>query len=86
MEGIILPIDLKGDLLKKNRYTISESFYEALWSDRVYNYASLKMLISRLHSAVYNLISQNQSLWLEIRDALGGNTYLLMDISWVKKA
>ena len=30
------------------------------------------MLISRLHSAVYNLISYNQSLWLEIRDALGG--------------
>ena len=42
---------------KNNRYTISESFYEALWSSRVL-YASLKMLIlSRLHSAVYNLIS-----------------------------
>ena len=48
--GIILPTDLKGDLLNKNRYTISESFYEALWSSRA-------KLISRLHSAVYNLIS-----------------------------
>ena len=39
------------------------SFYEALLSSRVYNYASLKMLISRLH---FNIIE------LEIRDALGG--------------
>ena len=62
MEWIILPTDLKGDLLKKNRYTISKSFYEA------FSRASLKMFISRLHSAVYNLISQ----WLDIRDVLGG--------------
>ena len=55
----MLPTDLKGDLLKKNRYTISESFYEALWSAAESIYASLKMLISRLHSTVYNLISQN---------------------------
>ena len=35
VEGIILPTDLKGDLVKKNRYTILKSFYEALWSSRV---------------------------------------------------
>ena len=33
LEGIILPTDLKEDLLKI-QLTILESFYEALWSSR----------------------------------------------------
>ena len=39
VEGIILPTDLKRVFQTKDRYTVSESFYEALWSSRAYNYA-----------------------------------------------
>ena len=57
VEGIILPTDLKGNFLKKRKSVYYfRKFYEALWSSRVFKYASLKMLISRLLSAVYNLI------------------------------
>ena len=56
VEGIILPTDLKGYLLKKNRYNISESFYDALWSSRVYNYASLKVALSTLQFNIVELV------------------------------
>ena len=49
------PNGFKRGFAKKNRFTILESFHEALWSSRVH--ASLKVLISSVHSAVTNSIS-----------------------------
>ena len=54
VEGIILPTDLKGDLLKK----IGILFLKVSMRLCVCGLAAyIKMLISRLHSADYNLIS-----------------------------
>ena len=58
-------MDLKGDLLKKNRYTISKSFYEAF--SRVYLCFSQDVHIKvALSSLQFNITE------LDIRDVLGG--------------
>ena len=70
MAGIILPTDLKGNLLKKNGIIFRKvsmklcglAEYKCFSQD-----VNIKVALSSLQLNIIELV-----LWLEIRDALGG--------------